>query len=64
MPLVQKNFGKDVKALVTVIEELGNPFTESSKDLIVLDSKEIMPDSVVKPVHKAKKMEKPSTRIT
>ena len=33
----QKTFAKDVQSLVTVIEELGNPFEEDSQDLLVLD---------------------------
>ena len=56
VPFVQKNFAKDVKAMVTVLDEYGNPFLESSKDLIVLDSKEIMPDCVVQSVYKAKEL--------
>ncbi len=38
---VQISFAKDVCSLVTVIEELGNPFEEESQDLLVLDTKEI-----------------------
>ena len=40
-PNVQTAFTNDVRALVSVIEELGNPFEEGSMDLIVLDTKEI-----------------------
>jgi hypothetical protein len=54
MPSVQKSFAKDVNALVNVFEEFGSPFLESSKDLIVLDSKEIMPEFVVESVNTAK----------
>jgi len=32
---------KDVRSLVKVMEELGNPFEEDSEDLLVLDRKEI-----------------------
>ena len=38
---VQNTFMKDVCSLVNVMEELGNPFEEESKDLFVVDSKEI-----------------------
>ena len=38
---VQAAFDKDVRSLVIVIEDLGNPFEEESTDLLVLDSKEI-----------------------
>ena len=56
VPAVQKAFAKDVQALLEVIEEMGNPFTEDSADLIVLDSKEIMSECVVEAVKKAKEM--------
>lgn len=36
---VQKAFAEDVKNLVNVIEEMGNPFCEESDDLILLDQK-------------------------
>ena len=35
------SFFKDVKSLVTTIEDFGNHFLEESEDLIVLDTKEI-----------------------
>ena len=35
------SFFKDVKSLVTTIEDFGNNFLEESEDLIVLDTKEI-----------------------
>ena len=37
----QVSFFKDVKSLVTTIEDFGNPCLEESEDLIVLDTKEI-----------------------
>ena len=47
-PSVQKAFFKDVQALISVLEDMGSPFTEDSTELIVLDTKdEIMPDCVV-----------------
>lgn len=54
VPGVQKSFAKDVQALVDVIREMGNPFTEDSEDLIVLDTKDIMQDCVVEGVKKAR----------
>ena len=39
VPSVQKAFAEDVKNLVNVIEEMGNPFCEESDDLILLDQK-------------------------
>ena len=47
MPSVQKAFVKEVKDLVDAVEELGNPFREDSGDLLVLDTKDIMPKEVV-----------------
>ena len=51
---VQTSFTRDVCSLVTVIEELGNPFEEESQDLLVLDTKEIADPGVVKTVRSAK----------
>lgn len=47
---VQTQFTKHVKAMVEVFEELGNPFIEDSKDLIVLDTKEVLSDGAVESV--------------
>ena len=44
---VQTSFAKDVRSLVTVIEELRNPFEEKSQDLLVLDTKKIADSAVV-----------------
>lgn len=35
---VQKAFARDVKSLIGVIEEMGNPFCEDSADRLVLDT--------------------------
>ena len=51
---VQTSFARDVRSLVTVVEELGNPFEEKSQDLLVLDTKEIADPAVVKTVSNAK----------
>ena len=45
-PSVQKRFATDVKNLCREFEEAGNPFSDTSKDLYTLDTKQIMPDSV------------------
>ena len=50
IPGVQAAFKEDVLSLVSAIEDMGNPFEEDSTDLLVLDSKEIMDDTVVKAV--------------
>ena len=43
---VQAAFQKDFKSLTSVLEELGNPFPDDSQDLLVLDTKDIMEQSV------------------
>ena len=55
-PSVQTSFTKDVRALVSVIEELGNPFEEESMDLIVLDTMEIAGPASVETVRNVKKI--------
>ena len=55
-PRVQQNFLKDVTSLVTVIDDMGNPFLEKSHDLLVLDTKNIMDASVVETVRKIKSL--------
>lgn len=49
-PSVQVKFARDVQSLVQVFQELGNPFEEESRDIIVLDSKEIADPCAVKTV--------------
>ena len=44
---MQNAFRKDVCSLINVMEELGNPFEEESKDLPVFDGKEIVDSSAV-----------------
>lgn len=44
---VQISFTNDVHSLVSVIEEMGNPFEEESLDLLVLDTKEIADSAAV-----------------
>ena len=56
-PSVQTSFTEDVRALVIVIEELGNPFEEESMDLIVLDTKEIAGPAAVETVRNVKKID-------
>jgi len=43
---IQKSFDKDVRSLVSVFEELGNPFLEETTDILVLDTKEVASPSV------------------
>ena len=55
-PSVQKTFARDVRSLVAVIKELGNPFEEDSQDLLVLDTKEIADPAVIETVSNAKQI--------
>ena len=50
----QKSFMKDVSSLINTMQEMGNPFSEDSQDLIALDSKQIMPEEVIDFVKGAK----------
>ena len=52
-PGVQTAYLNDVKSLVAVIEEMGNPFLEKSEHLMVLDTRDILDVSVGETVRKA-----------
>ena len=43
---VQEAFAKEVKNLCSTIEEMGNPFKESSEGLLVLDTRDILDPSI------------------
>ena len=47
---MQVTFAKDVRALVRVIEEMGNPFTEDSVDLLVLYTRDVADPTIVETV--------------
>lgn len=53
---VQVAFAKEVRALVNVIEDLGNPFMEWSGDLLVLDTRDIAEPAVVATVRGIQKI--------
>ena len=53
---VQTSFLKEVKSLVAVIEEMGNPFLEQGQDLLVLDTRDILDQSVGESVRKAEEL--------
>ncbi len=44
-----------MKALTAVIEEMGNPFCETSTDLLVLDSRNIVDSAVADTVFRMEK---------
>ena len=58
IPSVQKTFLSQVKSVTDVMEELGNPFADTSTDLYTLHTKLIMPDSVVHTVRTAEELGK------
>ena len=51
-PGVQKAFLQDVKSLKATIDELGNPFRETSRDLLVLDTRDLADQSAVETLYK------------
>lgn len=53
---VQSTFLKDVVNTVSCFEELGNPFTVESENLMAIHTKDIMDDSVVATVTNAQKI--------
>ena len=56
--ILQVKFIENVKQLVSVFEELGNPFLEEGKDLIVLDTHEVVGVEVVKTVETIERLGK------
>ena len=52
----QKAFARDVQFLSATIEEMGNPFCESSSDLLVLDSRNIADSAVADTVFLIEKL--------
>ena len=55
-PGTQMTFLKHVRALVTVITEMGNPFCDTGKDLLVLDTRVIADETVVTSITKMEKL--------
>ena len=53
---VQMTFAQDVRSLSRVMEEMGNPFTESSSDLLVLNSRDVMDTAVADTVRQVEKL--------
>ena len=53
---VQKAFERDVRSLVSTIEEMGNLFTEDSSYLLTLDSRDIADAAVIDTVHQIEKL--------
>ena len=45
--LVQINFHKNVESLLSVLEDVSNPFEDDSNDLFDLEIKVVIPETVV-----------------
>lgn len=54
VPGVQKEFVRDVKSMVSTMQDMDNPFTEDSHDLTVLDTKQIMSEAVSNSLYNVK----------
>ena len=53
---VQVSFAQDVQSLTDIIEQVGNPFTENSSDLIVLDTRDIADPAIIELVSQIEKL--------
>ena len=49
-------FGRDITSLADVIKETGNPFAENSKDLLVLDSRNLADPAVIDTLREIKSL--------
>ena len=52
----QMTFGRDITSLTDAIEEMVNPFAENSKDLLVLDSRDLADLTVIDMLRQAKSL--------
>lgn len=52
----QVAFARDVRSLTKVIGEMGNPFCDDSKDLLVLDSRDLADPAVINTVREIEKL--------
>ncbi len=58
IPSIQSRFATNVRNVVDVFNDMGNPFTETSTDLLALDTKIIMADEVIQSVKTAEDLGK------
>ena len=58
LPSIQKSFTSDLNNTISTFTKLGNPFSEDSKDLYVLDTKVIMSDEVIASVQSVENIDK------
>ena len=50
-PGIQAAFMKDVRTLIAVVQEMGNPFLENTQNTLILDTRDIMETSIAKICH-------------
>ena len=55
---VQVSFSQDVQPITDIIVQMGNPFTENSSDLIILDTRGIADPAIVERVNQTEKLGK------
>ena len=48
---------KDVRALIAVFQDMGNPFLENTQDLLVLDTRDIIETPVAETVRKIESLD-------
>ena len=53
---VQVSFAQDAQSLTDIIEQMGNPFTENSSDLIILDNSDIADQAIIECVCQIEKL--------
>ena len=53
---VQVSFAQDVQSVTDIIEQMGNPFTENSSDLIILDTRDIAGPAIIEFVRQIEKL--------
>ena len=49
-PSVQQRFVAHTKALVISFQETGNPFDEDSHKVVIIDTRDVMPDHVARSI--------------
>ena len=52
----QKIFLKQANSIITTMKEMGNPFSDTSGDLLVLDTREVADASIVESVKQLQKL--------
>ena len=53
---VQVSFAQDVQSLTDIIEQMGNPFTQNSSDMIILDIRDIADPAIIERMHQFEKL--------